>query len=261
MLVQSDFFTAADGEPVAVENASGRSEVLLVCEHASYRLPEAYGDLGLPQEALSSHIAWDPGALAVARFMSQSLDATLIYQRFSRLIYDCNRPPESPAAMRDVSEVFRIPGNENLSAAERSRRTTALYLPFHGRIREEIAGRRERGVETVLVTVHSFTPVYFGRERKVEIGILHDSDSRLADDMLARAAEASLAVQFRVERNEPYGPADGVTHTLEIHALPAGLLNVMIEVRNDLIKDEIGQRVVADFLTGLLRDSLDAVQR
>jgi predicted N-formylglutamate amidohydrolase len=193
--------------------------------------------------------------------MSESLDATLIYQRFSRLIYDCNRPPESPAAMRDVSEVFRIPGNENLSAAERSRRTTALYLPFHGRIREEIAGRRERGVETVLVTVHSFTPVYFGRERKVEIGILHDSDSRLADDMLARAAEASLAVQFRVERNEPYGPADGVTHTLEIHALPAGLLNVMIEVRNDLIKDEIGQRVVADFLTGLLRDSLDAVQR
>ena len=258
MLVQSDFFTQADGEPVGVENAAGSSPVLLVCEHASRRLPQRYGDLGLSQEALASHIAWDPGALAVARLMSQSLDATLVYQRFSRLIYDCNRPPESPAAMRDVSEIFRIPGNENLSAAERSRRTSALYLPFHGRIREEIAERRERGGETVVVTLHSFTPVYFGQERAVEIGILHDRDSRLADLMLRQAEGTG---RFRVERNEPYGPADGVTHTLEVHALPAGLLNVMIEVRNDLIQDETGQRVAADFLTGLLRDGLEAFQR
>ncbi|OHV84233.1 N-formylglutamate amidohydrolase [Rhizobium sp. LCM 4573] len=253
MLVQSEFFTKADGDPVAVENADGRSEVLLVCEHASSRLPERYGDLGLSQEALASHIAWDPGALAVSRLMSRSLDAVLIHQRFSRLIYDCNRPPESPAAMRDVSEVFRIPGNENLTEAERSLRTTSLYLPFHGRIREEIAERQARGRPTVLVTVHSFTPVYFGKLREVEIGILHEKDSRLADRMLAAAADTRL---YHVARNEPYGPADGVTHTLEVHALPAGLLNVMIEIRNDLIADETGQGVVADFLTGLLRESL-----
>src|SRR4051794_25781754 len=114
MLVQSDFFTDADGQPVAVDNADWSSPVLLVCEHASRRLPQRYGDLGLSQEALASHIAWDPGALGVAQQMSEGLDATLIHQRFSRLIYDCNRPPESPAAMRDVSEIFRVPGNENL---------------------------------------------------------------------------------------------------------------------------------------------------
>jgi predicted N-formylglutamate amidohydrolase len=258
MLVQSEFFTAADGEPVAVENAGGKGEVLLICEHASRRLPERYGNLGLPEEALASHIAWDPGALAVARLMSKGLDATLIHQRFSRLIYDCNRPPDSPAAMRDVSEVFRIPGNENLSDVEKSRRTTALYMPFHGRIREEIAARRARGQASVLVTVHSFTPVYFGKARPVEIGILHDADSRLADRMLKAASDTHL---YRVERNEPYGPADGVTHTLEVHALPAGLLNVMIEVRNDLIADETGQGVAADFLTGLLRESLADIPR
>nr|WP_250810448.1 N-formylglutamate amidohydrolase [Neorhizobium tomejilense] len=258
MLVQSEFFSEADGEPVAVDNAAGRGEVLLVCEHASRRLPERYGDLGLSADALASHIAWDPGALAVSRLMSKSLDATLIHQRFSRLIYDCNRPPDSPAAIRDVSEIFRIPGNENLSEAEKSRRTTALYLPFHGRIREEIAARRARGLQTVLVTIHSFTPVYFGRERPVEIGVLHDTDSRLADWMLQAASDTHL---YRVERNEPYGPADGVTHTLEVHALPAGLLNVMIEIRNDLITDETGQGVVADFLTGLLRESLADIQR
>jgi predicted N-formylglutamate amidohydrolase len=258
MLVQSEFFSEADGEPVAVDNAAGRGEVLLVCEHASRRLPERYGDLGLSADALASHIAWDPGALAVSRLMSKSLDATLIHQRFSRLIYDCNRPPDSPAAIRDVSEIFRIPGNENLSEAEKSRRTTALYLPFHGRIREEIAARRARGLQTVLVTIHSFTPVYFGRERPVEIGVLHDTDSRLADWMLQAASDTHL---YRVERNEPYGPADGVTHTLEVHALPAGLLNVMIEIRNDLITDETGQGVVAGFLTGLLRESLADIQR
>ncbi|MDP9836884.1 putative N-formylglutamate amidohydrolase [Neorhizobium huautlense] len=253
MLVQSAVLTEADGDPVAVENSGGLSDVLLVCEHASNRLPEAYGDLGLSAGALSSHIAWDPGALAVSQLMAQSLDAVLIHQRFSRLIYDCNRPPESPAAMRDVSEVFRIPGNENLSEAEKARRTAALYLPFQKRIAEEIAARTETGRATVLVTVHSFTPVYYGRKREVEIGILHDADSRLADRMLATAADTKL---YRIKRNEPYGAADGVTHTLEVHALPGGLLNVMIEIRNDLIEEEVDQRVVADFLTGLLRESL-----
>ena len=257
MLLQSDFFTEADGKAVAVENPGAKGAVLLICEHASRRVPERYGNLGLPDDVLASHIAWDPGALAVAQRMSKSLDATLIHQRFSRLIYDCNRPPEAPDAMRDVSEIFRIPGNENLSDAEKALRTAALYAPFHDSIRNEIVTRANRGLATVLVTIHSFTPVYFGKQRQVEIGILHDSDSRLADRMLAAAADTKI---YRVERNEPYGPADGVTHTLEVHALPGGLLNVMIEIRNDLIIDEIGQGVAADFLTGLLRESLAADQ-
>ncbi|WP_376742063.1 N-formylglutamate amidohydrolase [Pseudorhizobium tarimense] len=257
MLAQTEMLSKADGEAVAVDNPDAAGDVLLVCEHASRRLPQRYGTLGLSEEALSSHIAWDPGALAVAQLMARQLDATLIYQRFSRLIYDCNRPPESPAAIRDVSEIFRVPGNENLNNAERSLRTSSLYLPFQGRIREEIAVRRAHSRETVLVTIHSFTPVYFGRKREVEIGILHDRDSRLADAMLA-AASRHL---YRVERNEPYGPADGVTHTLELHALPAGLLNVMIEIRNDLIADEAGQVVAADFLSQLLRESISALTK
>ncbi|MGF9563886.1 N-formylglutamate amidohydrolase [Neorhizobium sp. JUb45] len=253
MLVQSAVLTEADGDPVAVDNAGGRSDVLLVCEHASNRLPEGYGDLGLPADALTSHIAWDPGALAVSQRIAKNLDAVLVYQRFSRLIYDCNRPPTSPAAMRDVSEVFRIPGNENLSEAEKARRTAALYLPFQGRIAQEIAARTKAGRATVLVTVHSFTPVYYGQKREVEIGFLHDRDSRLADRMLAAAADTNL---YLIARNEPYGAADGVTHTLEVHAIGPGLLNVMIEIRNDLITDDVGQGFVADFLTGLLRESL-----
>ncbi|MFT4181916.1 MAG: N-formylglutamate amidohydrolase, partial [Rhizobium sp.] len=102
MLAQQGILTEADGECVAVERPDGKSPIFIVCEHASRKLPERFGDLGLSQEALSSHIAWDPGALAVACKISASLDATLVYQRFSRLIYDCNRPPESPGAMPET---------------------------------------------------------------------------------------------------------------------------------------------------------------
>ncbi len=255
MLVRSDILTAADGAPVAVENASAGGDVLLICEHASSRLPERAGDLGLDAQALTSHIAWDPGALAVARLMAAALDATLVYQRFSRLIYDCNRPPDSPAAMPETSEIYRIPGNEDLSTAERYARTAALYVPFHDQVAAIIAERQAVGRQPVLVTMHTFTPVYFGKPRDVEVGILHDEDSRLADAMLLAAGADG---PYRIERNQPYGPADGVTHSLKLHALPNGLMNVMIEVRNDLVRDEIGQEVMADYLAGLVATAIGA---
>lgn len=255
MLLRSDILTKADGDAVAVENIDGTGQVVLVCEHASRTLPLNAGDLGLSEEALSSHIAWDPGALALSRLLSVRLDAVLVFQRFSRLIYDCNRPPESPAAMPESSEIYEIPGNRDLSVAERYARTAALYVPFHDRVAAVLADRQAKSRPSVVVTVHSFTPVYMGQKRTVEIGILHDEDSRLADGMLAEAAKGS---DFRVERNVPYGPADGVTHSLRLHGLPNGLMNVMIEVRNDLIADEVGQGVMAEYLAGLIKASLDA---
>ncbi|MBW9055454.1 N-formylglutamate amidohydrolase [Rhizobium mesosinicum] len=255
VLAQAKILNEADGDCVAIERAHGKSPVLLICEHASRTLPEHFGNLGLSEEALSSHIAWDPGALAVARAISAALDATLIYQRFSRLIYDCNRPPNSPGAMPEVSEIYTIPGNQDLAESERRARTEALYLPFHDRVRALIRDRQAKGQDSVIVTIHSFTPVYNGKQRAVELGILHDEDSRFADRMLEFAADAPL---YRTERNEPYGPKDGVTHTLILHGVSNGLRNVMIEVRNDLIADDTGQGVVADYLTGLIQRSLEA---
>jgi predicted N-formylglutamate amidohydrolase len=249
--------TGEEGDPVALENASARGRVILVCEHASRRLPKAVGTLGLSEDALASHIAWDPGALAVSRLMAKSLDATLVFQRFSRLVYDCNRPPESPAAMPEKSEVFDISGNAGLDQAARDARTEALYLPFRETLSRLVKSRIEEGRAPVIVTMHSFTPVYFGKPRAVEIGILHDADTRLADAMLAAAGTKSL---YNIRRNEPYGPEDGVTHTLKEHGLSNGLPNVMIEVRNDLIQDDVGQGVVADYLTGLLLESLPVAQ-
>lgn len=255
MLVRSGILTSADGEAVAVENATAGSGIVLVCEHASSLLPVSAGDLGLSAEALRSHIAWDPGALAVARLLAAKLDGTLIHQRFSRLIYDCNRPPESPAAMPEKSEIYDVPGNRDLAPADRYARTAALYVPFHDRVTREIERVVERGVRPVVVTVHSFTPVYFGKVRDVEIGILHDTDTRLADAMLEFANGGS----YRVERNSPYGPEDGVTHSLRLHAIPYGHPNVMIEVRNDLISDSAGQEIMADYLAAVIAKAVAAV--
>jgi predicted N-formylglutamate amidohydrolase len=255
MLLRSGILTASDGEAVALENATAASGVVLVCEHASSVLPPAAGDLGLSAEALSSHIAWDPGALEIARRLSKALDGLLVHQRFSRLIYDCNRPPESPAAMPEKSEIYEIPGNRDLGPAERYARTAALYVPFHDRIAREIVRLKGEGRRPVIVTVHTFTPVYFGKAREVEVGILHDTDSRLADAML----DAATGGPYRAERNSPYGPEDGVTHTLRLHALPEGFANVMIEVRNDLVQEASGVEAVSSYLADLISKGLQRV--
>ncbi|HXV30676.1 MAG TPA: N-formylglutamate amidohydrolase [Sinorhizobium sp.] len=248
--------TQAEGDPVAMENAGAKGDFLFVCEHASRRLPERLGTLGLSGEALESHIAWDPGALAVAQLLAEKLDSTLIHQRFSRLAYDCNRPPESEAAMPVVSEVYDVPGNRAMSAAERQARVDEIYLPFHDAVSKLVIERKAAGRRPVLVTMHSFTPIYFGKPRAVELGILHDADSRLADRMLTAAAAETA---YEVRRNEPYGPADGVTHSLIEYGVRHGLPNVMIEIRNDLVRNETGQRVMADYLEGLLAKSAAAL--
>lgn len=239
--------TSADGSPVRIINGHGKAKIALVCEHASATLPAALGDLGLTDEARASHIAWDPGAMAVADRLATALDAPLLAGGFSRLVYDCNRPPESASAIPERSEATDIPGNRHLSSADRARRIEEIYQPF----RAALAALVDR-IQPVLVTIHSFTPVFLGKRRTVELGLLHDKDSRLADALLARAASTGL----RVARNEPYGPEDGVTHTLQTHALPHGLPNVMVEIRSDLIADPAGQRRLANILLALLKDSL-----
>lgn len=232
--------------PPEVVRGRGANHVL-VCEHASNFFPPAFGDLGLDAETRLSHIAWDPGAVGVAREMRRLLQCDLVAASVSRLIYDCNRPPEAPSAMPETSEIYQIPGNRNLSAEDRARRAEQIYHPFRLAL-QEILDERGRGV---LVTIHSFTPVYNGVRRSCEIGILHDSDTRLADAMLA------APFPFKLERNVPYSASDGVTHTLRTHAILRGWPNVMIEIRNDLIASPAQQLAMAGHLVSLLKVPTD----
>lgn len=238
-----------DAAVVEVLNKDGAAPVVLVCEHASAFIPDEFGTLGLSQNDLCGHTVWDPGAMAVARHMSRDLNAALVASRVSRLVYDCNRPPTALDAMPAKSERVEVPGNAGLSKADKDARAAAYYLPFRDALGQTIDARHSPAV----VTLHSFTPVYHGARREVEIGILHDADTRLADAMLAIAADHT---PLSVERNSPYGPTDGVTHTLKVHALPDSLHNVMIEIRNDLIATADAQQKMAACLTGWVTAAL-----
>lgn len=241
----------ADELAVIVERANAQGRIVLVCEHASNTIPERFENLGLSTDQQQAHIAWDPGALALARGLAEHLDAVLIHAGLSRLIYDLNRPPHAAGAMPARSEVYDIPGNAQISPAERLARTNAIYLPFHDRLRHEIARRLALGLDPVLVTIHSFTPVYFGQQRAVEFGVIHDADPRLAQAVVEAAPENLIT-----RLNEPYSAADGVAHTLAVQATPMGIANVMLEVRNDLIADPAAQSAMAERLAPVLARAL-----
>jgi predicted N-formylglutamate amidohydrolase len=222
---------------------------VILCDHASNRIPEAYQSFGFVEAALQTHIAWDPGALAVARLLSAKLDAPLFWPDASRLIIDCNRAADAPSLIVTESEGRPVPANRGLSEEERSRRLASIHAPFHDAIDACLTRRMSSGRPTALVVIHSFTPVYFGKARPWQIGILFDDDRRLAD-LLIGGLESDTALTVGI--NQPYSPADGVYYTLTRHARPRGLPAAMIEIRNDEIGDEAGQRRWAYRLADIL---------
>jgi len=232
----------SEPHPANIINPTGSSAHVLICEHASNRIPKKLGTLGLAEADLKRHIAWDIGAEETARILSRLLDAPLILQRYSRLVYDCNRPPEAESAMPALSEVFEIPGNTSLTPSDRLARTRGIARPFHHAVEAFLDERAVAGRQTILTSIHSFTPVYKGKPRDLDVGFLFDRDSWLAN-FLVKAFPADKA-----RLNEPYGPKDGVMHLMNLHAAPRGLRHVMIEIRNNLIEDHTGQNAWANYL-------------
>lgn len=221
-----------------VSNARGASPFVIVCDHASNRLPEQYGDLGLSPLERVSHIAWDPGALAVSRALSAALDAPLVQSTVSRLIIDCNRDLDAPDLIWTLSEATRIAANENLGPEERSFRIDHFHRPYHASIETLLEARRHAGQETILVCMHSFTPVYHGVPRPWPIGLIHGLDQRYT-----RALYDALKAddpELNVGWNEPYAALNGVTLTLEKHGDRRGLEATMIEIRHDEILEPTG---------------------
>ena len=244
----------AEPAPVHVREGHPDSRVVVVCEHAVNRMSARFGDLGIDPALLDSHIAWDPGALGVAEALAKSFRAPLVHGGLSRLLYDCNRPPQAKDAIPDRSEIHDIPGNRALSETERTRRVEEIYNPFHASLADVLHTRPAR---PVLITVHSFTPVYRGVTRAVELGILHGEDPTLARAMLTTAPEDN---RFDTRINEPYGPADGVAYTLDRHGSANGLLNVMLEIRNDLIATSAAEQAMARMLAPWLEAAMGAAE-
>jgi len=230
----------ARDEPPAFEsvNPEGRAPFLLICDHASRRVPRSLDSLGLDDAVLRRHIAWDIGAAAVARLLAARFEAPLLLSGYSRLVIDCNRALEHPGSIPAASDGVAVPGNAALGAAERRRRADALFRPYHRAIDAALARFREAGRIPALVSVHSCTPVFNGFERPWHIGVLWNRDGRIAEPLLAALRREPELV---VGDNQPYSAREEPQgYTVKHHAERHGYPHVSLEIRQDLIDTRHG---------------------
>ncbi|MGC2461322.1 MAG: N-formylglutamate amidohydrolase [Steroidobacteraceae bacterium] len=244
---------AADEPPPFIElGRRGRSNFVIVVDHASRRIPRRLGDLGLSPSELQRHIAWDIGSLAVARQVAAALDAPLVAQNYSRLVIDCNRDPKVATSIPTVGESIEIPGNVGLSDEEIAIRRSEIFDPYHNHVRALLDDRLAAGRPTILVSQHSMTDIFRGVRRAMHAAILYNRDRRFAGlvlDMLRREADLLIG------DNEPYFVSDETDYTIPRHAEARGLPHVEIEIRQDLLHDDAGQADWARRITNALRDA------
>ncbi len=229
--------SASDPEPFIVERHGEAYPALVVCDHASNAVPRALGTLGLNHHQLSLHIAWDVGAAALARRVAQRLALPLVRAGFSRLVIDCNRRLDDPASILPVSDSHAVPGNADVTRAQRHARTAAIYDPYHAAIEAELAQAARRAAAPALISMHSFTPIMRGHRRPWHCGILWDRDPRLPLPLLAALRADG---ELHVGDNEPYSGRDPSDYTVSAHAKSRGWPHVCIEVRQDLLQSEAG---------------------
>jgi predicted N-formylglutamate amidohydrolase len=251
---------SSDVTPVGEERLEGESPFLLIADHAGNAVPESLGGLGVSVKDLNRHIGIDIGIHGVSMHLSAMLDAPYIYQRYSRLVIDCNRTPGNPTSIASVSDSTRVPANIGISAEHVLARQNEIFWPYQEAIRKQIDFMQERSVPPVLVAMHSFTPRHgdYPAPRPWHVGVLFNRDTRLANPLIsALEREDGLAVGV----NQPYAVDDDVDYAIPVHGERGGLLHVELEIRQDLIESAEGQRAWAERLARLLPEALKAAER
>jgi predicted N-formylglutamate amidohydrolase len=237
-------------EAVQIVNPAGCSPYLLLCEHASSFIPAEYGDLGLPADERLRHIAWDIGAREVALSVAEHLDAPLVLGEISRMVIDLNRPLHSNSSIPVSSEVTEIPGNIALSPQERQERQRRWFHPFHDLVRARLDRRVAAGQRTLLVGIHSFTPVFKGEKRPWPAGILF-GQAHAYGRAFIHALSASSGCE--VAENYPYQIEVDEDYAVPVHGDARGIPACLVEIRQDLIADSAGARQWAAFLAHAAR--------
>jgi predicted N-formylglutamate amidohydrolase len=247
----------ADDPPVfLIQRANGRAAFVLACDHAGRAIPKKLARLGLSDRELATHVAYDLGVAELGARLSARLDAFLIAHNYSRLVIDANRPPGAPDSIPTHSERTRIAANQGLSPGDARRRLAEIFEPYHRRLRDEIDARRAQARPSVLVALHSFTPVYMDRPRRWHVGVLYGRDARLGHvvrDGLRR--DRALVVGD----NEPYAVSDATDYTILVHGEQRAIPHVELEVRQDLLASESGLRSWTERLAGILEECLPHV--
>lgn len=240
-----------DPEPVGFVDRDTGSPFVVICDHAGNAVPVLLAGLGLPPEELARHIAIDIGALAVAERVAARLGAPLVFQRYSRLVVDCNRLPSAPDSMAETADGTPVPGNRNLDPAARQARLSELLDPYHGRIETLLDARAADGRPTLLVSVHSFTPALRvqRKDRPWDVGLCWHRDARLSRLVIeGLSAEPGL----RIGENEPYSVDMVKDYSIPVHGEGRGLPYVEFEVRQDHLATVEAAELWAERLTRAL---------
>lgn len=243
---------ADEPSPVIEFGRQGKSNFVIVVDHASRRIPRALSGLGLPAAELQRHIAWDIGALGVARRMAAALDAPLVAQNYSRLVIDCNRDPSVATSIPTVGESIEIPGNKGLRADEVAARRAEIFDPYHAHVRALLDERAAAGRPTILIAQHSMTDIFKGVRREMHAAVLYNRDRRFAGLVLD---ELRREPALLIGDNEPYFVSDDTDYTVPHHGEARGLPHVEIEIRQDLITDDAGQDEWARCLSRVLQQA------
>jgi len=238
-----------DPAPVTLYNTHGTASVLVLCDHAANAVPSALRGLGLEATDLARHIAYDIGAAEVTRLLADKLDAPAILAGFSRLVIDCNRRPGSSDSIVPSSDGTVIPGNQAVTPSQALERAEACFWPYHRRVGAGLAGFAMRGIKPAIINIHGFTPNFQDVSRPWHIGVLWDQDPRLPAPMLAALGSVDGLV---VGDNEPYSGRSRLGYSNEVHATETGLPNVLIELREDTVRDAAGQERMAQLLADAL---------
>jgi predicted N-formylglutamate amidohydrolase len=237
-----------------VERGAPGNSLLILCDHATSRLPPEYGTLGLNPGETARHIAYDIGAREVALGAGRRLQATVISSCFSRLLIDPNRGEDDPTLIMQLSDGTIIPGNVGIGEAEQAKRIDTYYAPYHAAIGAELDAMITAGLVPVIASIHSFTEAWRGIPRKWHAAVLWDNDPRLALPLLRELRSRTGA---EIGDNEPY-TGHLRNDSMYRHATLRGLPNSLIEIRQDLIRDSDGQAkwaaIIADCLAGILAD-------
>jgi predicted N-formylglutamate amidohydrolase len=247
-----ELLAADEPPPVIAVGRQGRSNFVIVVDHAGRRIPRRLNGLGLAESELQRHIAWDIGALSVARQVAAALDAPLVAQTYSRLVIDCNRDPKVVSSIPRVSESSEILGNIGLTDEEIAARRAEIFDPYHNHVRTLLDERAAAARTTILVAQHTMTNNYKGVDRPMHAAVLYNRDRRFAGLVLDRLrSEAGLVIGD----NEPYFVSDETDYTIPRHGEARGLPHVEIEIRQDLVSDDAGQAQWAQRITRALLDA------
>jgi predicted N-formylglutamate amidohydrolase len=253
--VQQSLLSADDPPPVGVTNRGGGSLFLLLGDHAGNRVPQRLGTLGLPPEELTRHIALDIGVAELGCNLAEKLDAPFLKQRYSRLVVDCNRSKGFADSITAISDGILIPGNDRLPHDACRQRYDEIFDPYHREIERMIDQRASQGRMTILVSLHSFTPVLSGKVRPRHIGVLYDGGYiRFARDVLDELTQVG---SWCIGDNEPYR-MDETDFTIPRHAYAKGLPYVELEIRQDLLSDTHGVENISKLLVDVFGRSATA---